>query len=303
MAGRKPVAPQAAPAATPPPAETASAAPKVPADVTQRFIPPRAGPPGATLVYQPRLLGSASVRFADGKNGIDTTNELLYLAPLDAAPAIDWDKAATAAFPAADLDTAPQSGATFEPAPAAATNAKSYAAWKAEFASWLFRNATLDLRQAGREQRDALVEKMRADYAPKVHRLEEKIRNAEQAVTREQGQAHAAELQTAVSVGATVLGAILGRKATSATLGRATTAARGVGRSVEQQQDVGRAKADVAAAQQELDALNAEIERRAGGLDAAPLRPTKSNIDVRLVALAWAPYWRDAQGTLTPAWA
>ena len=136
-----------------------------------------------------------------------------------------------------------------------------------------------------------------------MHRIEEKIRSAEQAVTREQGQAHAAELQTAVSVGATVLGAILGRKATSTTLGRATTAARGVGRSVEQQQDVGRAKADVAAAQQELDALNAEIERKAGGLDAAPLRPTKSNIDVRLVALAWAPYWRDPQGTLTPAWA
>jgi hypothetical protein len=303
MTGRKPVAPQVAPAAVAPAADAPSAAPRVPTDVAQRFIPARAGQPGATLVYQPRLLGSASVRFADAKNGIDTTNELLYLAPLDAAPAIDWDKAAPATFPAADLDTAPQSGATFEPAPAAATNAKSYTAWKTEFASWLFRNATLDLRQAGREQRDALVERMRAEYAPKVHRLEEKIRNAEQAVTREQGQAHAAQLQTAVSVGATVLGAILGRKATSATLGRATTAARGVGRSVEQQQDVGRAKADVAAAQQELDALNAEIERRAGGLDAAPLRPTKSNIDVRLVALAWAPYWRDAQGTLTPAWA
>ena len=305
MAGRTPVAPQAeTPVRVPPSAEAAAgAAPRIPADVTQRFIPARAGPSGATLVYQPKLLGSASVRFADAKSGIDTTNDLAYLAPLDGAPSIDWDKAVAATFPAADLETAPQSGATFSAAPPAAINARSYAGWKTEFAAWLFRNATLDLRQASREQRDALVEKMRAEYAPKVHQIEEKIRNAEQAVTREQGQAHAAEVQTAVSMGATVLGAILGRKATSTTLGRATTAARGVGRSIQQQQDVGRAKADVAAAQQELDALNAEIEQKAAGVDAAPLRPTKSNIDVRLVALAWAPYWRDAQGTLTPAWA
>jgi hypothetical protein len=32
------------------------------------------------------------------------------------------------------------------------------------------------------------------------------------------------------------------------------------------------------------------------------VRPTKSNIAVKLVALAWTPYWRDDRNTLTQAW-
>lgn len=311
MTGRRPTAPQAGavPPTPSPAAGVAGAAetgrPMVPPDVPQQFIPARGGPSGATLLYRPRLLGSATVRYADPKRGIDTTNTVTSLAALtDAIPAVDWDKAEPLSIDLGDLEKEPQGGASFERLPSGATKARSYAGWKSEYAAWLFRTATLDLRQAGREQRDAAVERMRAEYAPKVHRLEERIRNAQQAVEREQGQARAAQLQTAVSVGATVLGALMGRKAVSATtLGRATTAARGVGRSVQQQQDVGRAKADATAAQQELDALNAEIEQQASGLDGAAIRPSKSNIDVRLVALVWAPYWRDAQGALSPAWA
>jgi hypothetical protein len=38
-------------------------------------------------------------------------------------------------------------------------------------------------------------------------------------------------------------------------------------------------------------------------LETVTVRPTKQNISVRLVTLAWVPAWQDAQGTLTPAWA
>jgi hypothetical protein len=32
------------------------------------------------------------------------------------------------------------------------------------------------------------------------------------------------------------------------------------------------------------------------------LKPTSQSIAVRLVALAWAPCWRDRAGAVTPAW-
>jgi hypothetical protein len=182
-------------------------------------------------------------------------------------------------------------------------SARSYATWRSDFAGWLYRNAMLDLRQASREQRDAVIARIHADYAPKVQRLEEKIRNAQQVVQREEGQERNAQLQTAISVGATVLDAFLGRKRIrSGTLGRATTAARGVGRAMEQQQDVARAREDVQAAQQELTALNAELEQRVATLDLESVRPSKSDVDVKTVVLAWVPYWRGLDGTLSPAW-
>ena len=103
-----------------------------------------------------------------------------------------------------------------------------------------------------------------------------------------------------VSVGATVLGALFGRKSISAaTLGRATTAVRGVGRSVKESQDVGLAQQKLAEAQNELKALNDEVAEEVaalGATDAATVdiqtievKPKRGGVDVRLVALTWKP--------------
>jgi hypothetical protein len=64
-----------------------------------------------------------------------------------------------------------------------------------------------------------------------------------------------------VSLGATVLGALLGRKAVSAaTLGRATTAARGMGRISKEAQDVSRAAETVTALTSRLAELEAAMQ-------------------------------------------
>jgi hypothetical protein len=125
------------------------------------------------------------------------------------------------------------------------------------------RTARADEDQAGREKRDAAIEALRAQYAPKIHRAEEKARHAQQVVEREEGQLRGAGLQTAVSAGATILTAIFGRKKVSySTIGRGTTTARGAARAMEQREDVERAKENLAQAQQELDELNAEVEEK-----------------------------------------
>ena len=99
------------------------------------------------------------------------------------------------------------------------------------------------LQLKAREQRDALSEELRTRYAPRLASLEERIRKAQLAIEREQEQAKGQKLQTAISFGATILSAFTGRKLTSlSTLGRATTAARGVGRTLDQSGEVERAK-------------------------------------------------------------
>ena len=121
-------------------------------------------------------------------------------------------------------------------------------------------DAVAESDQKSREQRDAAVEKLRAQYAPKLHKIEERIRNGEQVVQREEGQARGAQVQTAISFGATILTALLGRKRISYTsVGRATTAARGAQRAMQQQQDVTAAKEDLTAAHAEYDRLEQEL--------------------------------------------
>ena len=129
------------------------------------------------------------------------------------------------------------------------------------------RTARADEDQAAREKRDQAIEDLRAKYAPKIHRAEEKARRAQQVVEREEGQLRGAGLQTAVSAGATILTAIFGRKKLNySTIGRGTTTARGAARAMEQRQDVERAKENLAQAQAELDDLRAEIEEKVAGM-------------------------------------
>jgi hypothetical protein len=111
-----------------------------------------------------------------------------------------------------------------------------------------------------------------------------------------------------------VLGALLGRKAIStSTLGRATTAARGMSRTMKESQDIELAKQNMAAAEQqkaELEAqIQADMQQLSGALDPASepltpfvLKPKRTDIVVQIVALAWAPAWQDADGTVSPAW-
>ena len=121
--------------------------------------------------------------------------------------------------------------------------------------------------QMSREARDAAIEKLRKEYAPKLARAEEKLRNAQQVVDREKGQARSAQVQTAISVGATILGSLLGNKrVNSTTVGRATTAARGAGRAMQQAGDVKRAEEDAATARADIDDLNAELQRKVDAL-------------------------------------
>jgi hypothetical protein len=37
-------------------------------------------------------------------------------------------------------------------------------------------------------------------------------------------------------------------------------------------------------------------------LETVSLKPTKANISVKLLTLAWAPYWHDSEGQFKPAW-
>jgi len=52
----------------------------------------------------------------------------------------------------------------------------------------------------------------------------------------------------------------------------------------------------------ETEAIQQAGDPQTEVLEKVSLKPTKANIEIKLVTLAWAPYWQDAQGQTTPAW-
>jgi len=312
--------------------------PVLPPDVPQVFLPVRSeAPTNAILAYQPRLLGSATVHFSDPKISVEHDEPVRRLATFpDGVGAVDWDAAAALEIDADELETESAEGGKFTSPPAAANKGKSYDGWKKSLTDYLYRSQTLELlysadldrysnpgeserdfrvrlQQAAREERDAQAQQLRSQFAPKVAALEERIRKSQQAVERERAQSRTSMWGTIASVGSTIAGAFLGRKRISvSTIGKATTAARGVGRTVKEESDVGRAKENVEALQQQLadleaqfkeqlDALATKVDPTTIAFTTKSVKPKKANIAVETVALAWTPYWQPPKGTATPA--
>lgn len=313
--------------------------PVFPPDVPNYFIPIRESQPeGAELVYYPMLLTSGTVHFIQAKTHVDVQRPVCMLTPMtDQAIPVDWDNGYMEDLAIADLETIPSMQGRYVPLPKQATQAKSYTAWKKDGSQWLYKNQTLDLwisptlhltsrpgeserdfrvrlQQAAHEQRDQETERLRKKYAPKITTITERIRRAGQAVERETEQATQQKWQAAISFGATLLGAFMGRKTVStATVGRAMTAARGIGRTIKEVKDISRAEDTMEALQQQLADLEAQFQKEADALgtqgdsqgeslESISIRPKKSDVALELVALAWTPHWIFPDGKSIPAW-
>jgi hypothetical protein len=332
-----------APESPKPRTESLTAKPVIPAGIREVFLRGN-GPeqnvsndpndPNDPNEYAPVLYGAARVHYTDARRGIDVTEDVIATVPFsDGAVAVDWERADSETEAPETLATAPQSTVTeFSRPPADALNPKRYVEWSRDFEQWIVRARPLTLyearslkltsrpgeserdfrirvQQATREARDAQVEKLRAKYAPRVERLTGKLRQSHEALGREQQQAQQQKVQTAVSFGATLLGAVLGRRAVSlSTLGRATTAARGVGRAAKELDDVTRASERVQRAQEELNQLQEQLDREVDGLvgkestdvETVAIKPKRGSIDVRLIALAWKLVNRRSATPATP---
>ena len=313
--------------------------PVLPPGIDQHFIPIRGSRSSdATLRYRPFLYGASSVHYQDSKTNLDEVREVQALASFQEGPLpIDWDQAERLDIPPTDLESSAGDRGHFAELPVVATQAKSYKGWEKNFADWVYRTQTLEvlksqplgltsnpheserdfrlrLQQHVRERRDEETDTLRKKYAGKVATLEDRIRRAEQAVEREAEQATQQKFQTAISIGATLLSAFLGRKAVSSTsVGKATTAIRGMGRTMKEGKVVDRAEETVEALKQQLAELETELQQEIQELttkwdvETIPLekvtvRPKKSNISTTLLTLAWAPYWVDSAGQQRPTW-
>jgi hypothetical protein len=328
-AGADAVAAGISPNAAPQPRENTSR-PNVPPDVPEYFLSPQGD--AADITYRPMVMGVAKLHFIETKLALDQWRTNVYLAPLsDDGGDVLWDEARVSS----DLKTRLSKGAivdaVFAGLPAPAMRAASYAQWGKALAGHLYENARAEvlvcdalklssapgesegdfrarLTLAARERRDAAVEALRRKYAPKLQALQERERRAQERVEREKAQLSQQKLQTAFTIGASVFGALLGRRRMSVSnVDRAASAARSAGRIGRESGDVDRADDNLEAVQQQAAELQRQLEAETAALgssldaSAVTLRkvqvsPRKSDIAVGEVALVWAPWRKGADG-------
>jgi hypothetical protein len=321
-------------AASLPRRKSAASAPALPPAVEQYFVRAQ----GEDIVYHPRLIAGGDVVFASSRYNIEDERSVLHTVEFEDGPvAIDWDYAEALDVTIDDLEDSGNPTATFADCPSAASNPKGYARWNKNYKRWLRQNENVTLfrskrfrltsetsetegdfrarlQDAASEKRDLAIAKVRKRYAGKVNTLENRLMRAEQTIAVQQQQSTKKKLDTAISFGTAILGAVLGRKRiSSASASKMGTAIRTAGGARKEAADVERAKqtadkvrADILALCKELEkevaALDTSFDAQADELDEIIVRAKSTDIHVAITGLVWLPYTTGDNGRLSPAW-
>ena len=249
---------------------------------------------------------------------------------------VDWDNAEPLEVDAATLDAAGAADAGHAEIPGALLSGKAYGKWQREFKTWLRQNQVLTLYRSStyrlnsephesegdfrarlqlsmNEKRDQNIAKVRKRYATKATTLENRLQRAEQKVESVSQQSTQSKLDTALTFGTAILGAVLGRKRLSAsTANKVGTAVRRAGAARKKSGDLKRARETADKVRADLEALNAELEAEVdtleSGFDAQaeelkeiPIRSKAADVHVAAFGLAWLPYRKDGK-RMVPGW-
>ncbi len=324
------------PKTKPAPTPVATTKPKVANGITQVWLPADAAD-DSSLIYYPYLVGVAELTYSSARYKVESEANILAITEAsDGAVAIDWDEAEVLEMTDKALAKRGKANAEYGDCPTDFAKKTAFTKWTSAFKRWLRNEQPMTLlksaarkltsepnetegefrqrlAQDAREQRDLAVEKLRKKYAAKTRTLENRLLRAEQAIERETEQAGKKKLDAAVSIGAAILGAFLGRKKISSTsASKIGTAVKTVGGVRKESSDVARAEETAERVREELSELSARLEDDIAAMDDAydaatdPLdeiliKPKSTDIEVQLVAVAWMPFTKDSKGRVKEA--
>ncbi len=310
-----------------------TAAPVLPPDISQYWLPAGDANPG-DVVYFAEVIGAADVTYSNSRYSVEEEREfLLSVEPGDGAMPVDWDEARELGLTLDELETDGLPGASYAEMADTLSSAKALAGWSRDLKTWLRNNRPvvlyrcndpkavsesgeteadfrIRLQQLGSEKRDQEVAKLRKRYASKINTLENRLLRAQQAVERESQQVTKKRIDTAISFGTAILGAVLGRKRISTTSARRIgTAVKTAGSMSKEAGDVERAEETVERVQAELAELNQQFEKEVEAMNSAfdaqqaeleeiAVKPKAADVRVHFAGVLWVPYLRDDKGRL-----
>ncbi|MFW6117381.1 MAG: hypothetical protein ACOC6G_02210 [Thermoproteota archaeon] len=280
----------------------------------------------AKLVYEPALLGVATIHFKNRKMIVDERVEKAHLLWPSDSPTMDWEGAEKVSVDDEQIDSTPVKESGNQPfysnlTPQLADEQKIKDAAR-EYDDWLYHNSTLTVkvhpdlkvfqqpsetereyltrvRQAARERRDEEVDELEEKYRKKLDKLEKKMRRLEGDLSDDRAEYEARKREEMIGAGESVLNFFMGRRRTR----DVTTIAR-------KRRMTSKAKREVQETEEEISELEGDIEDLAKELEEATdeivekwdqafdnivdekLKPRKRDINVKLVSLTWAPTWQ-----------
>ncbi len=268
----------------------------------------------AQNIFFPTLGAKAKIHFYQQAKGIDCERVIELYLPLDEKQQhIAWEEAAEETLGFERFPHTAPSNAKFHPLPEIVLEDKRLAKAVSELKETLYREHDLKLLRCLSPRLESKVEESRADfmvrlqdelnekkemeieklqtrYGKKEKMLLDRLSRAKERVAKEASDSTGSMIEAGIAV----LGALFGR--TSPTkIGRAV--GKG-GKILKERGEMGRAEERMASIEEEIDALEVELEDQIEALhekysvenceiETVSIRPRKSDIDVEACAVVW----------------
>ena len=278
------------------------------------------------LLYDPGILGSAAVRFADTKRRVDANVDAMRLARADdGATGVDWGRAESVPLDSRKVLRNPESaeqGPFFAPVPEGAASAKKLAAAAKDFGDWLYYNQSLKISvqpdlgvratltrtiansasaysRRHVSERDLEVDKLTKTYTKQIDTLNDRLARQQQSLNEAQAKAQAKQTEQWVNIGESVFNFFSGkstRRAVSSATSKWNQANAATANVKETEENIAKLQADIQQLESQLaaevDQITARWESAETTLVTDELKPRRSDIDVQYVTLGWAPLWQ-----------
>jgi hypothetical protein len=277
-------------------------------------------------VYEPSLLGWASVDFRDSRRNVDTRMDQTYLLTLpEDMDWVDWNNGRVE-LRRDDVESVPPAEGYYLDVPPGAGDAKKWAALQKDLLNYIYRNTALTLfynrslklySEVGEPEgrfvqrcQEAAVKALRDDeaklnakYEGRMSRLEDRLEREEQELHEDRIEYEGRKREETLSLGESVVGLFTGRSRSSA-LSQASRRRRMTSKAQadvqESERTIAKVEQDIEELRQEWDKALEELRTHADDVsrtfEEVKIKPKKSNIEVSLLGLAWVPFWHISSG-------
>lgn len=306
--------------------------PVVPSGVSERFMALSIRPASSSrCIYRPAVVADGSVHYVRAAANLDRWVDVRRLIPCDDGLPVNLWEASVALDNDDVFSDQPEQAFAFVDLPDELRGLATYQKIDKHFKEYLYRHyrqtvylcrslgeyapatctvgeARIHFTQGLRERRDLESEKVRDKFAARAKALESKIRVAADRLTKERAEFRNASVDSAISIGSTIVGAFFGKKLGSRSqVAKTSTALRGATKATRAKGDVTRAEEsirqlelDLQDLEQELSNALAEIATRYDvakvELEESSVSPRKGDLKTSPPILLWTPWQIDSHG-------
>lgn len=273
------------------------------------------------IIFEPKILLKGKIRFYSESKGIDEKEEVFLKLPIDEnTTEINFEKGMPINDDVSLYDTKSPENAKFYPLPFFIEEMKDFTTIENEFKDSLSRTKKLDLYTTKefkllskpgedlssfkgkiiellRERKEEEVDKLRVKFKGKEESLQKKYNRLLEKLSKEETDTKTITTESVLSIGATVLGAFLGRTKVG-NLSSGMTGLRRANRIFKEKKDVSFVKNQIEELTKEIDKLEGELNEKIVEIsdkfnvdnyeiETISLQPRKTDISNLSVSLLW----------------